>query len=130
MGDQPVAAVLGDSLLMEGVAMSLLRYPQLSLNHLDSSSVNTWQQVNTLSPAIVVLELELSQSPLVISLLKDKPGILLIGLDLECSRVIVLNSRHQAMHTIHDLYRLIGTKLEEELLSSLTTTKSSAALTS
>ena len=127
MIDRPSVVVLGDSLLTDGVAVSLADCPQLSLLRIDSNVFDIWQQVNTLNPDVIVFDLETPHSPLILSLLKEKPGILLLGLDLACNRVIVLNSRQSFTQTMHDLCQIIETEtgaavrlnLEEELARSL-----------
>ena len=127
MADRPLLIVLGDSLLMEGAAVSLAECPQLSLIRLDSSVIDIWPQVDSLKPDVVVFELEIPQSPFVLSLLKERPGILLIGLDLDRNRVVVLNSRQQLLRTMHDLCQIVEAEtgaavrltLKEELAKSL-----------
>ncbi len=55
------------------------------------------------------------QSPFVLTLLKERPGILLIALDLESNRVIVLNSRQQFTRTMHDLCQIVEAEVGEQL---------------
>ena len=124
---QPVVVVLGDSLLMEGVAVSLADCRQMSLVRIDSNLFDIWQQIDVLDPDVIVFELEIPHSPFVLSLLKERPGILLLGLDLECNRVIVLNSRQHFTQTMHDLCQIVEAEtgaavrlsLSEKLAESL-----------
>ena len=127
MAIQPLVVVLGDSLLMEGAAVSLADCRQMSLVRIDSNLSDIWQQINDLNPDVIVFELEIPHSPIVLSLLKERPGILLLGLDLECNRVLVLNSRQHFTQTMHDLCQIIEAEtdaavrltLQEELAKSL-----------
>jgi DNA-binding NarL/FixJ family response regulator len=100
---------------MEGIAVSLAECPQLALTHLNCSAPNIWQQVDALAPDVVIFELEIPQSPFIFTLLKERPGILLIALDLECNRVIVLNSRQQFTRTMHDLCQIVEAEVGEQL---------------
>ena len=126
MAVQPLVVVLGDSLLTEGVAVSLANCCDLSLIRIDSDVFDIWQ-INALNPNVIVFDLEIPHSPLIFSLLKEKPGILLLGLDLECNRVIVLNSRQHFTQTMHDLCQIVEAEtgaavrlsLSEELAESL-----------
>jgi DNA-binding NarL/FixJ family response regulator len=115
MENRPLVVVLGDSLLMEGVTVSLADCSQLSLFSVDSNDVDIWQRVNSLDPDVVVFELEIPHSPLILSLLKERPGILLVGLDLECNRVIVLNSRQHSTQTMHDLYQIVEAEVGKQV---------------
>ena len=127
MADQPLVVVLGDTLLTEGAAISLANCSQISLICIDSNVFDIWQQIDTLNPDVIVFDLEIPHSPLILSLLKEKPGILLLGLDLECNRVIVLNSRQHFTQTMHDLCQIVEAEtgaavrlsLSEELAESL-----------
>jgi DNA-binding NarL/FixJ family response regulator len=127
VADQPLVVVLGDSLLTEGVAVSLANCPQMSLIRIDSNAFDIWQQINALNPNVIVFDLEIPHSPLIFSLLKEKPGILLLGLDLECNRVIALNSRQHFTQTMHDLCQIVEAEtgaavrlsLSEKLAESL-----------
>lgn len=127
MADQPLVVVLGDSLLTEGAAISLANCPQISLISIDSIAFDIWQQIDALNPNVIVFDLEIPHSPLILSLLKEKPGILLLGLDLECNRVIVLNSRQHFTQSMHDLCQIVEAETDaavrlsfsEELAKSL-----------
>jgi hypothetical protein len=107
MKKRPLVLILGDSLLMEGVAVSLAGCPQLSLIGIDSTDFDVWQKVDSLNPDVILFELETPHSPFILSLLKERPGILLLGLDLSSSRMIVLNSRQHCSKTMHDLCQIV-----------------------
>jgi hypothetical protein len=107
MEKRPLILILGDSLLMEGIAVSLAGCPQLSLIGIDYSEFDVWQKIDSLNPDAILFELEIPQSPLIFWLLKERPGILLLGLDLSRSRVIVLNSRQHCSKTMHDLCQIV-----------------------
>lgn len=104
---------------MEGVAVSLASCQTLTLIHLDSAVFNISAQIENLDPEIIVFELDIPYLAQILNLLKEKPGILLLGLDLECNRVIVLNSRQHSTQTMHDLCQLVKTEMGREILLSL-----------
>ena len=115
MEKRPIVAILGDSLLMEGVAVSLANVQQWSLVRVKSSVFDIWQHVESLCPDVIVFELQVPHSPFILSLLKEQPGILLLGLDMAYHRVIVLNSSQHTTRTMHDLYQLVASEAKEKL---------------
>lgn len=127
MTNRPRVVVLGDSLLVEGVAVSLAKCQQFSLIRIDPAIFDNWQRINFLDPDVIVFELDKPQSSFLLSLLKERPGIMLIGLDVDFNRVIVLNSRQQFTRTVRDLCQIVEAEVgdqlqlsfEEELANSL-----------
>ena len=126
MADQPLVVVLGDSLLTEGVAAGLSNCPKLSLISINSNDLDIWQQVDKLNPDVIIFDLEFPNSSIILSLIKEKPGVLFLALDLDCNRVIVLNSRQHFTQTMHDLCQIVEAEtgatvhltLQEELAKS------------
>ncbi len=100
---------------MEGVAVSLSRCTDLDLIRGESGDSVTWQHLDSLDPDAILFDLEAPGSAHILSLLKERPGILLIGLDLACNRVIVLNSRQQFTPTMHDLYQMLENEVDNQL---------------
>jgi chemotaxis response regulator CheB len=111
MEKRPLVLILGDSLLMEGIAASLTGCPQLSLICIDYSEFEIWQKADSLNPDVILFEMETPHSPFILSLLEERPGILLLGLDLSSSRVIVLNSRQHYSETMHDLWQIVEAEI-------------------
>jgi hypothetical protein len=103
MQQRPLVVLLGDSLLMDGVAVSLADRQMLGTIRMDSDVADIRECLETLQPDLILFELDAPQSPSVLSLLSEQPGTLLIGLDLACSRAIVLNSRQHMTRTMNEL---------------------------
>lgn len=96
MKSHPVAFVLGNSLLMDSVASSLVNCLRVSVVRLDASGEGMEGWIKAFQPKIVVLELNTSYSSNIPSLLSEQPEILLLGMDTNSSQVVVFSgSRHQ-----------------------------------
>ena len=104
MSKSPLVALLGNSLIIDGVAESLTSWQPLDVVRIDTADFE--QRIKTLKPDLVVYELENPQSNSILSLLSEQPGTLLLGLDTSSSRVIVMNSHQHITRTMHDLYQV------------------------
>jgi hypothetical protein len=107
METRPLVVLLGDSLLMDGIAISLAGNQLLEMTRLDAHVSDVRQRLHTLKPDLVIFELDTPRLPCILSLLQEQPGILLIGLDLACSRAIVLNSHQHLTPTLNELCRVV-----------------------
>jgi hypothetical protein len=108
MTNKPLVALLGNSLLIDGVAESLASRQTLNVIRIDSTDVGT--SVKSLQPDLIVYELESPQSSAILALLSEQPGSLLLGLDLSSSRVIVMNSQQHITRSMQDLYQVFQTE--------------------
>ncbi len=107
MDKQPVIVLLGESLLMDGVAVSLKERPPLGVVRMDASGADVGERLRALSPKVIVFELDCARSASLIKLLKESPGAMLLGLDLDCSQAIVLNSSRHLTPTMKAFCQLI-----------------------
>ena len=115
MGKQPLVVFLGDSTLIDSVAFSLRDSRVLSVTRIDTLTADIEERLASLKPDLVVFELDSPYSPLVLSCLRERPCIQLVGLDLTHSRVIVLDSQQLDNPTLDDLCRMIQTKVSESV---------------
>jgi len=100
--------VLLDSVLTDGIAVSLAGNQLLEITCLDAHAIDVRQRLFTLKPDLLIFELVTPRLPCILSLLWELPGILLIGLDLDCSRAIVLNSHQHLVPSLNELYRVVN----------------------
>ena len=106
MENRPLVVLL-NSVLMDGIAVSLAGNQLLEITCLDADAIDVRQRLFTLKPDLVIFELDPACIPSILSLLWKQPGILLIGLDLACSRAIVLNSHQHLIRTLNELCRVV-----------------------
>jgi hypothetical protein len=111
MDERPLVALLGDSLLMDGVEAGLANKRALGIVRLDTSIADIGERLKSLNPELIVFELDTPRSTAVLSLLREQPGTLLLGLDLACSQVIVLNSNRYPTRTMKELCQLAQTEV-------------------
>ena len=95
---------------MEAVAASLASWWTLAVIRLEGDAVDVKERLRSLAPDVIIFELDSPSSPIILSLLIERPQILLIGLDLDSSRVIVLDSHPQAARTMNELYLVVQAK--------------------
>ena len=107
MEHRPLVVLLGNSLLLDGVAVSLLDQQTLRMVRMDAGSGVYGEQLRSMKPELILFELDSPDAPSIIALLRDQPGTLLIGLDLNCSRAIVLNSRQHLTPSMSDLQQVV-----------------------
>lgn len=111
MNERPQVVLLGDSLLIDGVAVGLEGRQVSGVVRMDTAITNIKERLKSLRPELVVFELDTPRSPAILSLLKEQPGTLLLGLDLTCSQVIVLNSNQRSTLTMQEFCQLVQTEV-------------------
>lgn len=108
----PFIVLLGDSVLMDSLAdyLAVRRVPGV----LRTSSTSIGDQIESLKPSLILLELGRPYSDQVIALLQQRPGMAIIGLDLDSSQAIVLGSYQRIIGTMEDLYKVIQTEIQKQ----------------
>jgi hypothetical protein len=114
MGKRPLVVLLGDSVLIDSVAVSLEGSRVLGVTRIDTLTANVEERLTSLKPDLVVFELDSPYSPLVFSYIRERPCIQLVGLDLTCSRVIVLDSQQHTMRTMRELAYVVQSVASRE----------------
>jgi hypothetical protein len=109
MEDRPLVVLLGKSLLMDGVAVSLTGEQMQRMVRMDVECNDIRERLKSLEPDLIVFELDNPKTQSIISLLKDRPDLLLIGLDLDYCRAIVLNSHQHITQSMNELQHVVQT---------------------
>jgi hypothetical protein len=76
-----------------------------------STESNIGEYVKSLKPDLVIFELDSPRPCVILSVLKEQPGTVLLGLDTKYSQVITLNSNRYSIETMHELRKLAQRKL-------------------
>jgi hypothetical protein len=95
---------------MTVVAASLKADQSLEVVCVDPHSPTARQSLRELSPAAIAFDLTDPSTSVDVSLLREKPGVLLIGIDLESDEILVLSGRPQQALSVSDLVRVIQQK--------------------
>jgi hypothetical protein len=104
--------LLGDSLLVDSVAVGLGAREALDVVRMDAIAADTGEGLKTLKPDLIIFELDTPWSPAIFSVLREQPGTQLLGLDLTCSQVLVLNSHPHPTRNMEELCQLVQTELD------------------
>ena len=99
--------VIGTSLLMDGIASSLQgRKRKISLRK-ESIDPKLSARIQAKKPTLIIFEMVAPDSYLLLDLLRENPGIQLLGIDQTCSQVIILNSYQKQTHSMTELYQIV-----------------------
>ena len=106
MEKQTVVVFLGDSMLIEGITVSLAHNKLIKSIHVDPATINLKECLRSIAPDLILFELGTVWSPTILSLLSEQPGLHLLALDVDCSRVIIMNSYQRYTKSIEELSQL------------------------
>jgi CheY-like chemotaxis protein len=99
--------LVGDSLLLDVVEVSLGANPDLSVTRVRAAVPDAEERIRSLSPDLVIFDLTAPQLAFVIPLLREQPGVPLIGLDINTSQVVALSGQPYVTLTANDLVDII-----------------------
>jgi hypothetical protein len=99
--------VYGSSLNMAGVAVSLKADSNLEAMWIDPHSPNCRQYLYEHNPAAIVYDLSDPPPDVDIQLLREQPGVMLIGVDPDSDEMLVFSSRSQQALSMSDLVSTI-----------------------
>lgn len=97
----------GKSVLISTVGASLQGSPDIQILSVDPSMPDVQDQLRKLQPDVVILDQAAIQPDFFVALWKTQPGLLLIGLDLDTGKAMVLSSQTARLLTTEDLLHLL-----------------------
>ena len=103
----PIIWIIGNTVLMDGVAACLEEQQIPNLAHWDAPNADLEAKLHSSKPDLIIFELETTDSYKLLDYFKEQPGIKLLGLNRNCSQVIVLNSFQRTIRTMTDLYQIV-----------------------
>lgn len=107
MQDSKRVVVYGSSLHIAGIAASLQAESGVEVVSLDPCSPITGQSLLELNPAAIAFDLTDPDPGLDVALLRERPGLLLIGVDPNSDELMVLSSRSARALSVADLVEVI-----------------------
>ena len=113
MAKEPLIVLLGHSVLIDSVAVGLERQLNLHIFRIDDPGEDIEEHLRSMTPGLVIFELEDTGSSSLLNLLKDQTRISLLGLDRHCSQAIVLNIYPKATRTMNELVCIVQTIVRE-----------------
>jgi DNA-binding NarL/FixJ family response regulator len=96
--------------LLTGVKACLSGRPGLDVRQVETAVLGDERQLQALSPDVLIFDLDMGNK-LALDVLKPRPGLLLIGLDLDSSQVVLLSGRQHLSPQAGDLVELIRQNL-------------------
>ncbi len=106
----------GNSVFLAGIKAqlehgALYDYPTaLNLISIEIGCPHVIDLIREQKPRAVLFDLAMPQPDFVISLLREQPGLLLIGIDPASDEMLVLSSRPQLALSISDLVEVVNQK--------------------
>src|SRR3990172_3862922 len=98
----------GSSLFIVGLEASLAAVPGLGNQRVDVQRDDSLDRVRAAAPEVIVVELGAAPGDQAFTLLKEFPGVVLIGLDLESDQLLVLSAHQQPSQAAADLVEVIN----------------------
>ncbi len=105
-------ALCGKSLLIEGIKASLQDREGVEVVLLDASQPGTIQDLDKLSPDIIVFDLTPSQLSCVFTFLRTHTDVVLIGLDIDSDLALFLSGEWRMLPTLADLMQVIEARFQ------------------
>lgn len=97
----------GNSLSVSSVGASLSDCPGWQIMTVSAGEPDAISEMMELQPAVVIFDLAAAQPRFPIALPRTKPGLVLVGVDLQTDMALVLSSETARILTSDDLLRVI-----------------------
>ena len=107
MDNRRFVVLFGDSLLMDAVEASLGNQQGLDVMRVHTNDDDVEACLSAMRPDLVIFDWDTPFSQFAVFLLRDHPGIPLIGLDISSREVVVLSSQQYTPLTARDLAQVI-----------------------
>jgi len=105
--DRALVWIIGDSLLMDGIAASFEEQLLEKPVRMAMVEPNMNDRLHSSKPNLIIFELDTPGAYLLLETLREHPGIQLLGIDQNCARVILLNSMQRPTRTMKELIDIV-----------------------
>jgi hypothetical protein len=99
--------VCGSSLHMAGLAASLRVNPDVDVTSIPANAAALVHRIDELAPAVVAFDLDELPGDLAISLLRDRPDLILVGVDPSSEGMLLLSGRREQPVSAAELLQVI-----------------------
>lgn len=115
MENQFSIVVLGDSLLMDSLASNLRDGLALSVIRVDASCINNRECLKSIQAELIIFEWDAPRPDSILALLREQPGVRLLGIDTSCSQVIEITGRLHPVDNMNEFCRLAQNSLANRI---------------
>jgi hypothetical protein len=92
---------------MDTVEASLGEDQEFGVMRIYTTVTDIAARLQSLSPDAIIFDWDAPHAEFVLSMLKQRPGVPLLGLDVTCSKVTALSSEQHLTLTVNDLARVL-----------------------
>jgi DNA-binding NarL/FixJ family response regulator len=107
MGQRQLVVLFGESLFLEAVETCLAQEPDMGVMRVHTTVDDVGQRLASINPDLVVLDWNAPYCDFALDFLQERPGVPVLCLDLNCSKVIVLTSRRYTAANAEELVQLV-----------------------
>lgn len=107
-------ALYGNSLVLAGIGAQLERRTGLQPLTIDAALPGAIERLSALRPDVVLLDLGTTQPDPVMALWKARPELLLIGVDLDADRMLILSGQPARALTAEELIEKLAPHMKGE----------------
>ncbi len=100
-------AVCGTSLTMAGLAASLQANQDVDVLRIPAITAALAQDLDEQAPTVIAFDLAEVNGDLAIALLRERPSLMLIGVDLDSDRLFLLSGHAEQALSVADLVKVI-----------------------
>jgi DNA-binding NarL/FixJ family response regulator len=97
----------GGNLVMSSVGAGLQDKLQFQVRQIEASAPDTIHKLEAAPPDVILFDLAKPQPDFAMPLLRNHPKIMLIGIDLEGNKMLVLSGEQSRLLTTEDLVQVI-----------------------
>lgn len=99
----------GSDLVVSSVSANLRGYSEFQILEIDPLLPDARQRLETARPDVVLFDLAGALPDFTITVLRKNPGLLLIGVDLDTGKMLVVSGAESRLLTKDDLLHMIET---------------------
>ncbi|MCJ7738446.1 MAG: hypothetical protein MUQ10_14240 [Anaerolineae bacterium] len=107
MASDTCLVLYGDSVFLAGIRTGLARDTALDLVAIEDGHTGVTDVIRACHPRAVFFDLAVGQPEFAVTLLRDEPGLLLIGVDPSSNEILILSGRPKQALTLSDLLNVI-----------------------
>ncbi len=115
MSGQQTIALVGDSILIAGVAISLGRTPGVQVIHIDPDMEGLHERLSDIQPKLIVAETDSRWAHRLLEYLLQQPNLQFAGIDNVNGCLILVSSRHYATPSLDALVHTVIEPLIREV---------------